>query len=95
MSDDKKRRIEKRANEIWQREGCPDGRANEHWRLATAEIEEEDAGAAASLASAAPAPEPAPEAKAASKRSSKPRASSSKSEAVKGGEPKKTVRKKK
>jgi hypothetical protein len=94
MSDDKKRRIEKRANEIWQREGRPDGRAEEHWRLATAEIEEEEAAAAVSTASAAPAPEPAPEAKAV-KRSTKPRASSSKSEVVKGGEPKKTVRKKK
>lgn len=94
MSDDKKRRIEKRANEIWQREGRPDGRAEEHWRLATAEIEEEEAAAAVSTASAAPAPEPAPEAKAA-KRSTKPRAGSGKSEVVKGGEPKKTVRKKK
>lgn len=103
MSDDRQRKIEQRANEIWQREGRPDGRADEHWRLATAEIEAEEA-AAVSLASAAPEPQPAPEeaaakpaAKGASKRAAKTRAApaGTKADGVKAEEPKKTVRKKK
>lgn len=102
MSDDRQRKIERRANEIWQREGRPDGRANEHWRLATAEIEAEEA-AAVRPASAAAKPQPAPEeaakpaAKAAPKRGTKSRSASAgaKAETAKAEEPKKTVRKKK
>lgn len=103
MSDDRQRKIERRANEIWQREGRPDGRADEHWRLATAEIEAEEA-AQVSLASAAPEPQPAPEeaaakpaAKAAPKRSTKSRSASAgtKAETAKAEEPKKSARKKK
>ena len=30
--------VAKRAYEIWQREGCPDGRAMEHWLRAEAEL---------------------------------------------------------
>ncbi len=30
--------VAQRAYEIWQREGCPDGRAMEHWLRAEAEI---------------------------------------------------------
>lgn len=102
MSDDRQRRIEQRAHEIWQREGCPDGRADEHWRRATAEIEA-DESAAVSLASAAPTPQPASEegtkplAQAAPKPAAKPRTTSAgkKADSVKAEEPKKTVRKKK
>ena len=101
MSDDRQRKIERRANEIWQREGRPDGRADEHWRLATAEIEAEEA-AAVRPASAAAEPKRAPEeaakptAKAASKRGTKSRgAAGAKAETAKAEEPKKTVRKKK
>lgn len=107
MSDDRQGKIEQRAHEIWQREGCPEGRADEHWRLATAEIEAEEA-AAASRASAAPKPDPHPEpgpaakeiAKAAANAqkttpSSKPRSTIAKAETAKADEPKKTARKKK
>jgi hypothetical protein len=103
MSDDRQRKIERRANEIWQREGRPDGRADEHWRLATAEIEAEEA-AQVSLASAAPEPQPAseeaavkPAGKAAPKRSTKSRSASAgtKAETAKAEEPKKSARKKK
>jgi hypothetical protein len=102
MSDDRQRKIERRANEIWQREGRPDGRADEHWRLATAEVEAEEA-AAVRPASAAREPQPAPEeaaakpaAKAAPKRGSKSRAASAgKADTAKAEEPKKTARKKK
>jgi hypothetical protein len=91
MSDDRQRRITQRAHEIWQREGCPDGRADEHWRRATAEIEAEEA-AAVSPAAAVPAPQPAPEeaAKDATKRTTKSRTTSAgkKADGVKAEEPK-------
>jgi hypothetical protein len=31
-------RVRQRAYEIWQREGCPEGRAEEHWQMARTEI---------------------------------------------------------
>ncbi len=43
MSDDKQSRIGNRAFEIWQREGCPDGRSAAHWQRAEAEITAEEA----------------------------------------------------
>jgi hypothetical protein len=109
MSDERQRRIERRAHEIWQREGRPEGRADQHWRLATAEIDEEDA-AAAVTASALPVPEVAaepqpaaaveaadrPTGKASSKRTSKPRAAAgAKADVAGADEAKKTARKKK
>jgi len=33
--------IRKRSYEIWQREGCPEGQADEHWFRAKAELEAE------------------------------------------------------
>jgi hypothetical protein len=30
--------IRERAYHIWQREGCPDGRADDHWQMARAEL---------------------------------------------------------
>ena len=38
--DDQERRIRLRAYEIWEREGRPDGRADEHWLLARWELEQ-------------------------------------------------------
>lgn len=35
-------RIRARAYELWERDGCPAGRAEEHWRKAEEEIAEED-----------------------------------------------------
>ncbi len=50
MSDDLQSRTEQRARQIWEREGRPDGRADEHWRLAAEEISREDEEAAAKKA---------------------------------------------
>lgn len=64
MSNDMHSRIEQRAREIWEREGRPDGRAAEHWRMAEEEIaresgqfEDQDSGPAgpAPLTSVEPA----------------------------------------
>lgn len=30
--------IRERAHQIWEREGCPDGRADEHWQMARSEL---------------------------------------------------------
>ena len=46
MSNDLQSRTEQRARQIWEREGRPDGRAEEHWRLAAEEISREDEKAA-------------------------------------------------
>ncbi|RUV70509.1 DUF2934 domain-containing protein [Mesorhizobium sp. M5C.F.Cr.IN.023.01.1.1] len=40
--DDRIERIRQRAHEIWEREGRPDGREQEHWERATKEIDVED-----------------------------------------------------
>ncbi len=37
-------RVRERAYEIWEREGCPEGKADEHWRKAEAEIAAEERG---------------------------------------------------
>jgi hypothetical protein len=43
MDDHKQQdRIRRRAYEIWEREGSPEGRAEEFWRQAVASIESED-----------------------------------------------------
>lgn len=39
---DKDERIRLRAYELWQSEGCPQGRQDEHWARAALEIEDED-----------------------------------------------------
>ena len=35
-------RIRARAQELWEQEGRPDGKAEEHWRQASQEVREED-----------------------------------------------------
>src|SRR3954449_7047775 len=42
LIDDVEQRVKQRAYEIWQREGCPDGRDADHWALAKEEIAIED-----------------------------------------------------
>jgi len=42
LIDDVEQRVKQRAYEIWQREGCPDGREADHWALAKEEIAIED-----------------------------------------------------
>jgi hypothetical protein len=69
MSDDRQKRIERRAYEIWEREGRPSGSESENWRRAQEEIAREEAEADAPQAEPAPAaePEPAAEIKTAAK----------------------------
>ncbi|PEQ14569.1 hypothetical protein B2G71_03070 [Novosphingobium sp. PC22D] len=43
---DKTDRIRQRAHEIWEREGKPDGRHEDHWAEASKQIEAEDASGA-------------------------------------------------
>lgn len=38
MSDDREQRIRRRAYEIWEALGCPEGGQQEHWTQAEAEI---------------------------------------------------------
>lgn len=42
MQDDREERIRRRAHEIWEREGQPEGKHDEHWAQATAEVAAED-----------------------------------------------------
>jgi len=42
MMDDQSERIRKRAHEIWQEEGSPEGREYSHWLRARAEIQAEE-----------------------------------------------------
>ncbi|MBL8659545.1 MAG: DUF2934 domain-containing protein [Rhodospirillales bacterium] len=81
MSDDKQSRIGKRAFEIWQREGCPDGRSAAHWQQAEAEIVAEEADAPSPKKKAPPKP--------------RQTVSKAKSETRKAEPPKKAVKKKK
>ena len=46
MPNDIHSRTEQRARHIWEREGRPEGRSAEHWRLAEEEIAREDVAAA-------------------------------------------------
>jgi hypothetical protein len=55
MNRDEEQLIRERAYEIWEREGRPTGRAEEHWRQAAAEI-----AAATKQPAAAEKPAPAP-----------------------------------
>jgi hypothetical protein len=41
MDEDRERRIRERAHDIWEREGRPHGRHEEHWRQASQEIGDE------------------------------------------------------
>lgn len=42
LFDEVENRVRQRAYEIWQREGCPEGREADHWALAKEEIAIED-----------------------------------------------------
>lgn len=55
MDRDEEKLIRERAYEIWEREGRPAGRSEEHWRQAAAEI-----AAVAEKPSSAPPPAPDP-----------------------------------
>lgn len=41
MADDREERIRKRAYEMWERDGFPEGQHNAHWQEAEAEIDAE------------------------------------------------------
>ena len=45
MNQSKRDRIAARAHEIWEREGRPDHKAEEHWRRAEQEVAREDGAA--------------------------------------------------
>lgn len=53
-------RIQDRAYALWEREGRPEGWAEEHWRQARSDVEAEDAGSG--LESPDTLPDPAPSA---------------------------------
>lgn len=44
MSDGREDRIRERAHELWQREGSPEGREQDHWQQAEREIDAETTG---------------------------------------------------
>ena len=46
MDQDRIQKIQGRAHAIWEREGRPEGRHEEHWRQASEEIEREEDGSA-------------------------------------------------
>ena len=54
MTDDREERIRQRAHKIWELAGRPNGQHDEHWRLATSEIDskEKAAGGSANLSEA-------------------------------------------
>jgi hypothetical protein len=43
-STDRNRRIEQRAHEIWEAEGRPHGKHDEHWHRAVRDIAEQEGG---------------------------------------------------
>jgi hypothetical protein len=44
MSDDRQQRVKQRAYEIWESEGRPSGRHDDHWNRADRELGEQDQG---------------------------------------------------
>lgn len=42
MGDDREERIRKRAHDIWEKEGRPDGEGHRHWAQAESEVDAED-----------------------------------------------------
>ena len=56
MGDDREDRIRARAYELWQRDGSPEGRENDHWIEAEQELDAENTGAGSAVS-----PEPAPQ----------------------------------
>jgi hypothetical protein len=53
MDQDREERVRRRAHEIWEQEGRPEGRHEDHWRQAREEIDRESPPEARSLGSAA------------------------------------------
>jgi hypothetical protein len=51
MFDDNNQRIRKRAYQIWEEQGCPEGLSTDHWLQAEGEIREEDAAEGAKAGS--------------------------------------------
>jgi hypothetical protein len=43
MDTDREDRIRQRAHEMWERDGSPEGRHEEHWKAAETEVDSEDA----------------------------------------------------
>jgi len=78
ISDDIRKAIELRAYYIWESEGCPDGKQQDHWALAEAEILSE------------PAAKKTPAAKAPAKTKTNGGAKKTKAEAVIAPKPVKT-----
>lgn len=66
MDTDRSKLIERRAYEIWEEEGRPEGREREHWAKAAKELEEatpetsQVSAAAAGLTDARPSAPPSP-----------------------------------
>jgi len=93
MNDEMQIKIEKRAFEIWQREGCPDGRSEEHWQIAMAELGAEEAAAAKPRK--APKATTAAASKSTRASTSRSKSSKTKAEATATEAPKKAGKKKK
>ncbi len=72
MAGDRDERIRKRAHEIWEREGRPDGADEQHWLQASREIDAEDQPAASEPETEKPAPKKARQTKPAEAEGSKP-----------------------
>jgi len=67
MTPEKEDKIRRRAYELWEQEGCPHGRAWDHWVQAAREVEAEEGGHANSgEAEIPPMPEDFPQAEQAS-----------------------------
>jgi hypothetical protein len=45
MEQGRQQQIRERAYFIWEREGCPEDRAEEHWRIAEEELRADEKGA--------------------------------------------------
>jgi hypothetical protein len=58
MSDDRDQRVKERAYELWENEGRPSGRHDDHWDRARREIDDEDRGRGSGV-EAPPAESPA------------------------------------
>lgn len=58
MTDDRHERIRRRAHEIWEQAGRPEGSHMEHWEQATAEVDGDKKPKSAKKAAAAKAEKP-------------------------------------
>jgi len=74
MAGDRDERIRKRAHEIWESEGRPEGAHHEHWLKASSEVDAEDAAPAEKPKAAKASPRKPRQPKAAAAEVSKPAA---------------------